>query len=346
MPPPCPYSGPGRCGGCDFQHVSLPAQRRLKAFRIHEQLQRVAGIDHAVEVEPVTGDVEGLGWRTRVHLAVDPEDRAGFRRHRSHDVMPVTHCPIAHPAVMATGALDVCWPDVRHVDVVTNGNESIVALDTFRRGVPELPEVRAGLVADGKVVRRPSVLHAVVAGRTFRVTSGVFWQVHVGAAAALSDAVAAMLDVQLGDDVVDLYAGAGLFAVRLAEQAGRHGSVLAIERDREACADARHNGRDLAQLHVQRAAVTADLIEHGIGRPALLVLDPAREGAGTNVMGAVAAHHPSLRRVVYVSCDAGSFSRDIRVVLDSGWSLTSLRAFDIFPMTEHVELVASLSPPA
>jgi tRNA/tmRNA/rRNA uracil-C5-methylase (TrmA/RlmC/RlmD family) len=344
--PPCPYSGWGRCGGCDFQHVALPAQRQLKAFRVREQLQRVAGIDHTVEVEPVAGDVEGMGWRTRIRLAVGPDGTVGFRQHRSHDVMPVTDCRIAHPAVMATGALGLRWPGARHVEVVTNGEQSVVDLDTVRAGPIELPEVRAGVVADGKVVRRPSALHSAVAGHTFRVTSGVFWQVHSGAATALSDTVAAVAAASPGDDVVDLYAGAGLFSVRLAELVGRHGSVLAIERDRQACADARHNGRDLAQLRVRRAAVTPDLIEHGIGRPDLLVLDPAREGAGTSVMGAVAAHHPSLRRLVYVSCDAGSFSRDIRVLLHSGWSLTSLRAFDIFPMTEHVELVAGLSPTA
>jgi tRNA/tmRNA/rRNA uracil-C5-methylase (TrmA/RlmC/RlmD family) len=83
----------------------------------------------------------------------------------------------------------------------------------------------------------------------------------------------------------------------------------------------------------------------GIGRPDLVVLDPAREGAGTAVMRALAGHGPGLRRIVYVSCDAASFSRDIRVLLEGGWDLRSLRAFDIFPMTEHVELVGALDPP-
>jgi len=85
-------------------------------------------------------------------------------------------------------------------------------------------------------------------------------------------------------------------------------------------------------------------VASGIGYPALVLLDPAREGAGVAVMRALARHGPTLRRIVYVSCDPASFSRDIRVLLDEGWTLGSLRAFDIFPMTEHVELVAAFEP--
>ena len=92
--PPCPHAGPGRCGGCDWQHVSLPAQRRLKAELVAEQLRRVAGIDRRVEVEEVAGAADGLGWRTRANFAVDRSGRIGFHRHRSHDIEPVEHCPI------------------------------------------------------------------------------------------------------------------------------------------------------------------------------------------------------------------------------------------------------------
>ena len=108
--PPCPHAGPGRCGGCDFQHVALPAQRRLKAFRIAEQLDRLAGLQRQVEVEPVEGDDDGLAWRSRVRLAVDRDGALGFRRHRSHQLEHVDGCPLASPAVAATGALTARWP--------------------------------------------------------------------------------------------------------------------------------------------------------------------------------------------------------------------------------------------
>jgi tRNA/tmRNA/rRNA uracil-C5-methylase (TrmA/RlmC/RlmD family) len=148
-----------------------------------------------------------------------------------------------------------------------------------------------------------------------------------------------------GEAVVDLYAGAGLFSVPLAEAVGPAGSVLAIERDGRACEDARRNGGQLRTLHLRQAEVSPQLVESAIGRPDVVVLDPAREGAGTDVMRALAGHAASLRVLVYVSCDPASFSRDLRVLLDEGWALTALRAFDLFPMTEHVELVAAVTPP-
>jgi tRNA/tmRNA/rRNA uracil-C5-methylase (TrmA/RlmC/RlmD family) len=221
-----------------------------------------------------------------------------------------------------------------------------VSVDTGRNGKPTLPPVTARVVVNGRPEQRSGAVHTRVGDVTFRVSAGVFWQVHVGAAEILAKAVRAALGAQSGDSVVDLYAGAGLFSVLLADDVGPNGSVLAIERDRRACADAEHNGKGRAHLRVKKASITPNLIAKGIGTPDLIVLDPAREGAGKAVMAALRGHSSTLRRIVYVSCDPSSFSRDIRVLLDAHWTLTSLRAFDIFPMTEHVELVAALEPPA
>jgi tRNA/tmRNA/rRNA uracil-C5-methylase (TrmA/RlmC/RlmD family) len=345
--PPCRYAGPGRCGGCDFQHIALDAQRHLKAARVVEQLLRVAGIARDVTVEAVPGDENGLGWRTRLRLAADEDGQLGFRRHRSHQLEAVDHCPIASPAVTGTGALATGWPGIDELEVIAapDSGESLISVTADRKTKPQLPTVAARLVLNGRPLQRSGAVHATVARITFRVTAGVFWQVHVGAASVLAAAVRAALGVARGDAVVDLYAGAGLFSVLMADDVGTKGSVLAVERDRRACADAEYNGQGRPQLRIKRASITPALVARGIGRPELLVLDPAREGAGKAVMAALASHAPTLRRVVYVSCDASSFSRDIRVLLDAHWSLTSLRAFDIFPMTEHVELVASLEPP-
>jgi tRNA/tmRNA/rRNA uracil-C5-methylase (TrmA/RlmC/RlmD family) len=345
--PPCPHAGPGRCGGCDFQHVDVGAQRRLKAFLISEQLERLAGLRQAVEVEPVPGDAAGLGWRSRVRVAVDGRGALGFRRHRSHRLEYVRECPIASSAVAATGALRVLWPGATELEVITGTelNEAVVSVRPRGKTAPRLPDIGTGLVVGGKVRRAPGTVHAAVGGRTYRVSPGVFWQVHTGAATALLSAVLGLAGECRGATVVDLYAGAGLFSVALADAVGPSGSVLAVERDGRACADARHNGAAFPNLRVLEGAVTPALVGSALGRPDIVVLDPAREGAGTDVMRALAPHAPSVRTVIYVSCDPASFGRDIRVLLDDGWRLTTLRAFDIFPMTEHVELVAALEPP-
>jgi tRNA/tmRNA/rRNA uracil-C5-methylase (TrmA/RlmC/RlmD family) len=353
--PPCPHAGPGRCGGCDFQHVELGAQRRLKAARIAELLGQIAGIERQVEVEPVEGDEDGLAWRTRVRLAVDRNGQAGFRRHRSHRVEHVDACPIATPEVGATGVLRARWPGTAELEVVTGtasvgagaaNATAVVSVAPRGPGQLRLPTVDAGLVVRGKVRRDPGAVHMEAGGRTYRVSAGVFWQAHRGAAERLLTAVLDAVGDCEGAIIADLYAGAGLFAVALASRAGLKGTVLAVERDRRACADARHNSAGRPELVVEQSEVTPDLVAAGIGRPSVLVLDPAREGAGIEVMRSIAGLAPTLRRVVYVSCDAASFSRDARVLLDERWTLTSLRAFDIFPMTEHVELVGTFESPS
>jgi tRNA/tmRNA/rRNA uracil-C5-methylase (TrmA/RlmC/RlmD family) len=349
--PPCPHAGPGRCGGCDFQHVAPDAQRRLKAFRVAEQLGRLAGVQRGVEVEAVPGDHDGLGWRTRVRVAVDHDGRPGFRRHRSHRLEHVDRCPVATAAVTASGVLAARWSGAAELEVATgtgvgpSASGALVTVTPRGRTRVAVPDVAARVVLRGAGRRPPGSVTAVVRGRGYRISAGVFWQVHTGAAELLLDTVLSFAGTGVGDAVVDLYAGAGLFAVPLADAAGPKGSVLAVERDGRACADARHNGNGMPALRVLQKAVTPDLVTREIGRPRVLVLDPAREGAGTGVMAAFTAHGPTLDRLVYVSCDPASFSRDARVLLDAGWDLAALRAFDIFPMTEHVELVALLCPP-
>ncbi len=343
--PPCPHAGPGRCGGCDFQHASLPAQRRLKASRIAEQLTHLAGVERLIEVEPVDGDSDGLAWRTRVRVAVGRDGRTGFHRHRSHRLEHVESCPVAHPAVLATDALTAAWPGTAELEIMTgDGGEALVAVTPRGRQLPHPPGIEAGLVIRGTVRRPPGAVHTQVHGHAFRISAGVFWQAHIGAPTALLSAVLGLVGDCRGAAVVDLYAGAGLFAVPLAQRVGAQGSVIAVERDRRACADLRHNGTGLASLRVLQQEVTPELVAARIGHPAVVVLDPAREGAGTHVMGALATHAASIERLVYVSCDPSSFGRDARVLLDAGWDLSALRAFDIFPMTEHVELVAAFDP--
>jgi tRNA/tmRNA/rRNA uracil-C5-methylase (TrmA/RlmC/RlmD family) len=351
--PPCPHAGPGRCGGCDYQHIELGAQRRLKAARVEEQLARMAGLERSVVVEAVAGDTDGLGWRTRVRVAVERSGQVGFRRHRSHQLEPIAHCPVATNAVDATGALTSSWPGASELEVVTatstgGDHESLVVVTPHGRASPRVPALGSdvGLLFRRRVRREPGAVHVAVRDHLFRVTAGVFWQVHVGAAEALLGAVLDAAAARPAEQVVDLYAGAGLFSVPLAAAVGPKGSVLAIERDQTACADARHNGAAHPALRVRQAAVTPDLAAGQIGTPQVIVLDPARQGAGTGVTMALARSHAATARVlVYVACDPASFARDAALLAGAGWRLDSLRALDIFPMTEHVELVAAFTPP-
>jgi tRNA/tmRNA/rRNA uracil-C5-methylase (TrmA/RlmC/RlmD family) len=327
--PPCPYAGPGRCGGCDWQHASLAAQRRLKGAVVTEALTRLAGIQRSVEVEEVPGAPAGLGWRTRVRFAVDGEGRAGLRRHRSHAIEPVARCLIAHPLVEALGVEGRRWPGTQSVQAVAAvaTGESLVL--PFPRPRPETG---------------PEIVHERAAGRTWRVTGGGFWQVHPGGADTLATAVAEALDPRPGESAVDLYAGVGLFAGVVAPALGPGGRVTAVESDPTAVRDARHNLRDLRTVRVERGRadrVLDRLAGQGrLRRTDLVVLDPPRSGAGRGVVDRIARLRP--RRVAYVACDPAALARDLAWLAERGYRLTGLRAFDLFPMTAHVECVVRL----
>jgi len=146
-----------------------------------------------------------------------------------------------------------------------------------------------------------------------------------------------MVRVRPGERVLDLYAGAGLFTGLLADAVGPRGEVVAVEMSPQAVADAEANLAELPQARVVRARVTPDVV----GDADVVVLDPPRSGAGRDVMAAIATH--TRRAVGYVACDPATLARDLRVAVDTGWRLTGLRAFDAFPMTQHVECVATLS---
>ncbi len=337
--PPCPYARPGRCGGCDLQHVALPEQRRQKAGLVAEQLRRLAGIERDVVVEPVPGDDDGLGWRTRITYGVGSQGRLGLHRHRSHDLELLDRCLIAAPGL--PDVLDLPWPGATAVEAATDtaGTQRVVHV----QGRPQpLPDVDAGVVVGGRRLRAPHGLAHTAAGRRYEVSAGGFWQGHRGAAELLAGVVLEWLDPQPGEAAVDLYAGAGLFAALLGERVGESGRVLAVESDPRAAADCARNTADLPHVKVRTEAVDAAVVRR-LGRPDLLVLDPPRAGAGLEVARALSGLRP--RALAWVSCDAASFARDLRVLLDAGWDLEQLRAFDAFPMTEHVETVALLRPP-
>jgi tRNA/tmRNA/rRNA uracil-C5-methylase (TrmA/RlmC/RlmD family) len=352
VPPRCPHARPGGCGGCDWQHADLAAQRRLKAAVIRDQLNRIAGLDHAVTVEPVAGDEDGLGWRTRVRFSVGPGGTAGLLAHRSHKVVKVGDCPIAHPLVRAAEVTGRDWAPARSVEVVVSpaaGERAMIVTMPQRAAGPRIAAdadtvLRAGRGGRLTTLTGRGSLRQRAAARSWRVSAGAFWQVHPGAADALSAAVLDVLEPRPGEVALDLFCGAGLFAGALAAAVGPDGVVIAVDADRSAVRDARHNLRRTPWARVHAADAAAALARRGWPAPDLAVLDPPRTGVPRPVIDGLLASGTGLRAVAYVSCDPATLARDIAVFAGHGWRLGGLRAFDIFPMTHHVECVAALSP--
>ena len=375
---PCPHARPGGCGGCDWQHAALPAQRALKAAVLRQQLKRLAGLDREITVEPLPGDEEagaGLGWRTRVQFAVRPDGVAGLRAHRSHEVIDVGECVIAHQGITELGLTARRWPGTSSVEalVATGSGERAVIVSPAGSGPegsapPDIPGADAVLRRAGPLgplnrrltpVRGRGYLTQHAAGRDWRVSAGVFWQVHPGAADALTDAVTTALEPRPGDVALDLYCGAGLFAGVLAPAVGPGGTVAGVEADATAVRDARHNLRRWPWARVHKGDVAAVLRrggsrvsrasrdQSGAGGAALpaarlVVADPPRSGLAREVIEYLGATGHGAARFAYVSCDPATLARDIGLLMAHGWVLAGLRAFDAFPMTHHVECVATL----
>ncbi len=330
--PPCALAG--MCGGCDFQHVSVDGQLALLTDVVREQLDRLAGIGWSGRVEAVE---PALGWRTRMTWAVTPDGRSGLRRHRSHEVVAVDSCPIAHP--------DLPDPTLQRWDsdsvetIVSSTGERLLVTDASIGD--ELEEAADGVVARDSTVRAGrSHLTERVLDHDFRVTGSGFWQVHPQAASTLVEAVMDGADSQPGDTALDLYAGVGLFTAFLADAVGETGRVISVEADPGGHRDARRNlhERDTVQLvsDTTERALRADTMPAQVD---VVVLDPPRVGA-KNAVQAIADLRP--RRVVYVACDPAALARDLATFGERGYALESLRAFALFPMTHHVECVAVL----
>lgn len=358
----CPASGPGGCGGCDFQHVSTAHQRELKGRVVAEQLKRLAGIDREVHVEALD-DEDGLRYRTRVEFAVDGAT-VGLRRHRSHEVEAVPGCPIAVPGI------DAALAEVR-ADVAGDAGalEGISAVDVVEpTGEEDTVVVEVPADAPAPPITLTETVDAPLGEIPLTVDARGFWQVHRDAPRVFVEAVLAAARVEPGERVLDLYSGAGLLSVPLAAAAGEQGQLIAVESDRRATDHLRTNLADRPWALVVPGRVD-DLFgvprkgpkgakggRHGRGRTRgrtarsdllppsadIVVLDPPRTGAGRGVVEALAALRP--RRMVYVACDPAALARDTAYLADQGYSLAGLRALDAFPMTHHVECIAVFEP--
>lgn len=356
--PPCAHFGPGGCGGCDWQHASADLQRELKAAVVTEAMQRFAHCDVSVVVEPLPGGE--LGWRSRVRWALDDRTRGedpgtgtddavagagdggagavGPRRYRSHDVVAITPdrpCLIAAPELSeAAGALA----------------ESLQAPAGTLRGADEVALVDRGTrepvaqpLRRGRPIGAARTMTERAADRTFTVDAAGFWQAHRHAAEVFTGVVTEMLrrvDVA-GGVAWDLYGGVGLFAPQLAAAVGAHGQVVTVESDGAASRHAAANLADLHQVETVRARVDR-FVAADQGALDVALLDPPRSGAGATVIRAIAERRPAL--IVYVACDPVALARDTATLLDSGYRLAELRAFDAFPQTHHIECLAAFEP--
>ena len=349
--PFCPHFGV--CGGCAIQHW-LPDRYRAWKHNLVVETLRQAKLE--AEVAPLV-DAHGAGRRRiTLHARMGTHDvlRVGFAAANSHDVIPVDRCPILDPALK--GALDAAWAlaeplikigkplDIQltatsnGLDVDVRGSGPLTsAMITTLSGIAEQHRL-ARLTRHGELVLMRNA--PVVAIGTAQVTlpPGSFLQ----ATAAGEEALAALVEKHAGraKNIVDLFCGVGPFALRLAKRA----RIAAFDSDAGAVASLQKAATSTSGLKPVKAEAR-DLFRRPLMPPELrdydaVVFDPPRQGAQAQAQQLAASKVPV---VVAVSCNAATFARDAKILVDGGYRLEGVTPVDQFRHTPHVELVARFS---
>ena len=319
---PCSFAHRNGCGGCDFQHISVDHQRILKSDVIAEQFSRIAKMDLRVEVEEVG---ESTHWRTRAIATTDRNGKLGFYKSRSHSIAPVTDCIICVEGMN--------FNEIASRDLKGDIRVEINASNTGERSIALAP---ARGEEKARLTEGPAVLRENVLGRTLEVSQESFWQSHKKAPEVLTQAVLEFAQLKSGEHVLDLYGGVGLFSAAILEAVGPTGHVDLIEGSKVATADAARNFAAFSNITIATGDV-AKLLPR-ITAADVVVLDPPRDGAGKEAVAHIARLAP--RAIVYVACDPAALARDTAYLADHSYSLVKVRAFDLFPMTHHIECVA------
>lgn len=325
--PPCPNVAAG-CGGCDWQHLGLDAQHTARRNLVAEVLARAGGVAEARISDGPSVAAEGV--RTTVRGGVE-RARFAYHRRRSHDLVPVETCLVAHPLVeeiLAEGRFGEAAEVVVRVGSRTGERQVLVTPSADDVSVPTDVVV---IGADQLAAGRRSWIHEEAAGRRWRVSAGSFFQPSPEGAealvAAVGDHLAALAPT--AEVLADLCSGVGLFAGTVG--AGRR--VLAVERSASAVADARVN-LAAGDVRLVRAAIE----RWRPGRVDAVVADPARQGLGAK--GVAAVDRTGATACVLVSCDLGALGRDTRLLREAGFDHAGSTVVDLFAHTGQVEVVS------
>jgi 23S rRNA (uracil1939-C5)-methyltransferase len=311
-----------RCGGCAWQHLDYATQLAAKAEILRDALTRIGGLTLPGEVEVVPSAPYGYRGRARVGVA---RGVVGFRRLRSHALEPAAACPVLVPELEAALAALAAAPPPR------DGEIELCAGDDGR--------VRAW--GPGGLLHGEAQLSIGAGPARVAVSPGVFFQGNARLRGALLAGVLGAAG--RGARALELCAGAGFFSFGLAEQ---FEEVLAVESSPPAVRDLRRNLAANGTKNVRVECAPLERFLAGTGprdyAPDAIVVDPPRTGLGAALAKDLAAA-AGAARVVYVSCAPATLARDLAVLAGEGLGLVSVRGFDLFPQTAHVEAIAVLA---
>ena len=347
---PCPYAA--ECGGCDWQHIRYEAQARFKAEVLVAEFRHTLGIELDPDglVEPALAE---FGYRSRVRLKTGPGGKVGFHNPASNSFVAIESCLVAGPQIASAARLakklgrkciEVEVVAAHHGEVLVAN--LIKAPGAFERNIARqmVDSGTAGLILRGDHIRElfgnARIMQEVEPGCVIEADADLFSQVNHAQNLKLVATVMDWAEISSATRLLDLFCGTGNFSLPAARRAPH---VIGLDRDSLAIEAARSNAKRMGLAGTQ--FITMDASEglhflHSAGyRADVLILDPPRAGAIHLIDPMVKFR---ARRVVYVSCNPSTLARDLQQLIPRGYKIVDLRAFDFFPNTHHIEIVASL----
>ena len=372
----------GTCGGCQVQHMGYPAQLAWKEQIVKSALRRIGGF-HDVVVQRPVGMTMPRAYRNKMALVVAPsptgETEFGFYRARSHAIVPIASCPVVLPqldagiaglrAAAAEPQTRGAFIGAKHAIVRAGAatGQAVLSITTDRQqpairdAAPALARKVPGVVgvsnsfeprtANAVLGRKMSYvwgqreMEETIEGVRYRVSPASFFQVNSEMVARIFRFLAP--GVQPGRKMVDLYCGAGTFALFFAS---RGADVIGIEENPAAVREARENAA--ANKFASRVSFVEGRVEGTVvnpdGRQAIadaeiVFLDPPRKGSDQATLKALS--DAAVPNIWYLSCNPATLARDLRYLADRGYKLGVVQPFDMFPQTGHVETLVTLHKP-
>jgi len=363
--PGCPYFG--RCGGCQYQHASYQHQLAMKQDILRDALRRTAKVELATELKVHASPPWNYRNRTRMKVANQSEFAIGYFEHGSHRLLPVEHCPISSPLI--NRALRALWQssefralagEIAEVQFFASHDDGALLLEIYanraagveafrpafkalQAALPELRGLALFQFSGGDEPRSQRAapqflgergLNYVTSEGSFRAAAGAFFQTN---RFLVDELLSIVLAGREGRHALDLYAGVGLFSVPLSRRFLR---VTAVEIAPLSVHALRANSDGKVEVV---AAATEQFLR---GFPAsgaldLVVVDPPRAGLGEKTARLLARLKTA--ELIYVSCDPATLSRDLRVLVESGFHIAEAHLVDLFPQTFHIETVFRLA---
>ncbi len=348
--PRCPHFGPGRCWGCQWQHINYPAQLLLKQDVLADQLSRIGKLpDQLIEtaLQPILPAAEQWAYNHSISLLRAKSGGWGLKRHE-RGIEAISDCRLAHPDLIdLLLELDLDYEYAQRLTLRRGSDGRLMLIFAIDAEVaPEfgtdLPLSVNLILPDREPVNLVGDAYSAfqIAERNFRVTAGSTMRTNIGALASLVAEVMNAADLQGGERILDLYAGVGVFSAFMAPGAAL---VTLVESYPPAAGDADANLLDFDNVDIIEGAVESVLVDmiDNEAQYDIALVDPTASGLSDDVISSL--RRMNIGRIVYVSSNPAALARDSKGLIESGFRLRKIQPLDMAPQTYYIDAIASFA---